>query len=562
MYDLGFPTVAIDAVSALYAKASTTIITPHGPTAEVPVRRGTVQGDTLSPFLFLIFIEPLLRWLQSGGRGYQMGCLPEKDRQLYACSGLAYADDLKLHTHEARDLQIQGDKVTLFCDWAHMSVNATKCAATAVLHHKAEQGLVGAAHTADAMRMVRNNLSCLRIQGQLIPILDADRQPYTYLGVDFTPTLNYRPYVKRVLSTLRHKLDCLNSSFATPEQRMRILNTCIIPGVTYAFPILPFSHGDIHRFDRMLVRAVKKAYGLPGYTSNAMIHTGLDKAGLDFPSLRVEYDKLNLSYLVKALNDTGPLGYTTRHLIQAQLATLGTIPADAVPHAARYLRLAKQHAMAGEIGLRITNNGSDISTPANKIYAALQRVTHYPRFLGTEAPEDAKAYYPLLEHGFSDLSEITCENGRYNRHTRPLKQVRTQSPQDLRRYVSIKTTPVNPDKDRKPTEAYDIVDITITALNGVRTQICEAYDPAGKYIETVTKDRLDYLYKQYCGNAERPTPDDFYTQVGAPPAKVPEWPQERQGRHQAQKPLGHAPKIHVSAENSPQTQHREICIPT
>eukprot|EP00877_Chromochloris_zofingiensis_P011120 jgi/Chrzof1/6261/Cz17g17240.t1 len=34
-------------------------------------------------------------------------------------------------------------------------INATKCAATAVLHQKAEQGLVAAAHTAVAIRMVK-----------------------------------------------------------------------------------------------------------------------------------------------------------------------------------------------------------------------------------------------------------------------------------------------------------------------------------------------------------------------------------------------------------------------
>jgi hypothetical protein len=47
-------------------------------TDAIPVDRGSIQGDSLSPFLFLIYIEPLLRWLHVGGQGYMHGCLAQK----------------------------------------------------------------------------------------------------------------------------------------------------------------------------------------------------------------------------------------------------------------------------------------------------------------------------------------------------------------------------------------------------------------------------------------------------------------------------------------------------
>ncbi len=61
MYDLGFQTNAINVIEDLYTNASTHVKLLMGKTDAVNINRGTIQGDSLSPFLFLIFMEPLLR---------------------------------------------------------------------------------------------------------------------------------------------------------------------------------------------------------------------------------------------------------------------------------------------------------------------------------------------------------------------------------------------------------------------------------------------------------------------------------------------------------------------
>ena len=174
MGKLGFPSIAIENVKSIYSNAVTHFATPYGDTDTIKIGRGTIQGDTLSPYLFLIFIEPLLRWLQHGGRGYAPGCLANTQLPK-TIAALAYADDLKALTGSLSNLKLQAEKVARFSHWSGMEVNARKCAASAILHGQASAGLV---KSPEADKEIR-----ARIEGQIIigkgvvPYLPPD-QPY------------------------------------------------------------------------------------------------------------------------------------------------------------------------------------------------------------------------------------------------------------------------------------------------------------------------------------------------------------------------------------------------
>ena len=67
MADLGYPTKEVALVGNIYSQSITSYIGEYfGKTKPNPIQRGTIQGNTLSPYLFIIFLEPLLRWMQRG----------------------------------------------------------------------------------------------------------------------------------------------------------------------------------------------------------------------------------------------------------------------------------------------------------------------------------------------------------------------------------------------------------------------------------------------------------------------------------------------------------------
>jgi hypothetical protein len=119
---LGLPQDAIEVVGNLYPGANEDVEpmhikvrTPYGETGEIGVRRGTIQGDTLSPLLFLFYIEPLLRWLNTGDNGYKHGLSAVRT------SAPAFADDLALVTGKVPNMCAQLGKVELFSDWSGMN---------------------------------------------------------------------------------------------------------------------------------------------------------------------------------------------------------------------------------------------------------------------------------------------------------------------------------------------------------------------------------------------------------------------------------------------------------
>ena len=58
MTDLGYLDDAIHLIGNIYSQSTTKFTGAHfGETKPIHIQHGTIQGDTLSPYLFIIFIE-------------------------------------------------------------------------------------------------------------------------------------------------------------------------------------------------------------------------------------------------------------------------------------------------------------------------------------------------------------------------------------------------------------------------------------------------------------------------------------------------------------------------
>ena len=92
--------------------------TAYGLTGKVPAGAGVRQGDIISPALYIMFLNPLLKGLEKTGEGYTVGnhVLIEK----------AFADNMALVSGSKTGIQNLMNKVNRFMEYNRVIINETK----------------------------------------------------------------------------------------------------------------------------------------------------------------------------------------------------------------------------------------------------------------------------------------------------------------------------------------------------------------------------------------------------------------------------------------------------
>ena len=77
-----------------------------------------MQGDTLILYLFIIFLEPLLQWLEKTNLEYRI------NTSTTTCNIKAYAGSLAIIINTIWNIQLQIYKLQIrISEWAHLGLN-------------------------------------------------------------------------------------------------------------------------------------------------------------------------------------------------------------------------------------------------------------------------------------------------------------------------------------------------------------------------------------------------------------------------------------------------------
>lgn len=268
---IGVPQEFVNLIMNAYTGASTVIKTPNGSTSKIPIRAGVKQGCPMSPILFNLCIELILRKVKNSAEKIKAGKCTHYGTSV---SCLAYADDIVVIARNPAALQALLNEAS---DGAHIlgfMFRNDKCASLCLTSTKQRATFVE-----------QNDFT---IQGDHIPAL-VQEDSYRYLGVPIGLIHNIDD-IPNIIPDLVKNIDTVQSSLLAPWQKLDAIKTFIQPCLTYALRAGDPEKQSLDKYKKALCKALRDICSLPNRATPCYFFAHKKTGGLAFQEPRTECD--------------------------------------------------------------------------------------------------------------------------------------------------------------------------------------------------------------------------------------------------------------------------------
>ena len=228
------------------------------------VQQGVAQGCSLSPILFSVFINGLLKEVEQAGLGVELS-------DGSTIGGMLFADDFVGVSNSEEELQRLINVAHAYCCKWRLKANVSKSAVVVF-----------------ARELVEGSWNWGE---QALPRLSK----YTYLGVDFTSNGAWDEHVKRVLQNGRKKISQVHSNRDIDLTARRLLLISVVrPTLEYGSEVWEGNKAQAAALEAVMIGGAKRILGCSSRTCNEAVRGDM---GLD--SLQGCRDKAKLKWWYK-----------------------------------------------------------------------------------------------------------------------------------------------------------------------------------------------------------------------------------------------------------------------
>lgn len=264
----------------------TRILSNGNKTKQIYFKKGVLQGSPLSPILFNIAIDFVLRELSEHEISKHFGCSVTPD--LDPISALGFADDTALVANSRTSAAELIWMAKHLFEQIGLSINENKSIAICL-----KKGIL------DETDLSLDSTT-------IIDSLKKD-QIIKYLGVTFKEEIIFDE--AGIINNLKLDLEKLiGSSLLHPDQKLSIMNQYIWPKLIYPLqtaPLNKISRHFLEDVDKLIRNAVKETIGLPNDTPTSMLYSSQKVKGLSIvrTSWEASIQSFNICEKLKAVND-------------------------------------------------------------------------------------------------------------------------------------------------------------------------------------------------------------------------------------------------------------------
>lgn len=263
-----------DIVADMYRGAATRVRTREGYTDLIEMKAGVKQGCPLSPILFNLAMEPIVRAITA--RAEPLGTLLYGRR----IGILAYADDIVLSARNIGAMEEMLRVVSEAATWSGLRFKPAKCA---TLH----------------IAWATVTPTVFRIQGEEVKAL-AEGEHYQHLGVPTGVRIAQTPTTE--VDKMIDDLEKVHTSLLAPWQKIDAVRTFLLPRLEFIMRGGAMKKTLLKPFDIEVKRKVKLWMSLPARASPEVVFLPTNEGGAGILPLGDSADVLAVTHPFRLLH--------------------------------------------------------------------------------------------------------------------------------------------------------------------------------------------------------------------------------------------------------------------
>jgi len=288
---LGFSEQVIALIKNLYDNGTSRVRINGRRSLPFEPRIGTRQGCPLSPYLFNIFAEVMMRIVLEGFTGgMRIGGI--------RVTNLRYADDIVLVAESPEELQLLMKRLQAACEEMGLAINVSKTS---------------------SMSLNTDNLAILTAYDEQVPQSDRCKYLGAIFNADASGSTEFKQRLALGYARLAGLAPVLKRKDISAKLKVKLIQSLVFPVVTYGCEAWTLLKEERRKLISFETKSYRRALGISywSHTSNEEVFARAGTVAM----LEASVEKRKLSYF----------GHTVRHDSLEQTIMLGMCPGSRVP---------------------------------------------------------------------------------------------------------------------------------------------------------------------------------------------------------------------------------------